>query len=123
VEGKETRRAGPALRAAACVALAFAGSVAVARIARRARPCQLGTPSLVECPDGPGLPSDQVAAVFALATALGRRYPRLVLPLYTGGGAVAAARVYVGVHYGTDVVAGAAIGRSVGKWAGPPPES
>jgi undecaprenyl-diphosphatase len=57
-----------------------------------------------------GFPSDHATAAFAIATALllrDRRWGGAVLALAT---VLAAGRVFLGVHYPTDVLAGAALG-------------
>jgi undecaprenyl-diphosphatase len=55
-------------------------------------------------------PSGHAATAFAGATALYRFLPRRAVPLYLLAAAVAWSRVYVGVHYLSDVLAGAALG-------------
>jgi undecaprenyl-diphosphatase len=55
-------------------------------------------------------PSGHAATAFAGATALSRFLPRRLLPLFALAAAIAWSRVYVGVHYVSDVVAGAALG-------------
>jgi undecaprenyl-diphosphatase len=109
LEASEARRplpAGPILRA---VGLSYGSSLVLARLIRRARPCH-DAAALIECPDGPGLPSDQTAAAFAAAHAIARRHSHLASPLYTAAAAIALARVYCGVHHLTDTIAGAAFG-------------
>jgi membrane-associated phospholipid phosphatase len=92
------------------VALSYGSSLLLARLIRRERPCQNGGGALIECPDGPGLPSDQTAAAFAAAHAISNRRPTLRGPLYATATAIALARVYCGVHHLSDTIAGAALG-------------
>jgi undecaprenyl-diphosphatase len=63
---------------------------------------------------GHSFPSNHAANNFALATFLGFCYPALSLPLLTVATLVAFSRVYVGVHYPADVIAGALMGMIFG---------
>jgi membrane-associated phospholipid phosphatase len=100
----------PSRHVVRAVALSYGSSLLLARLLRRDRPCHGDGEALIECPDGPGLPSDQTAAAFAAAGAISRRYPSLSAPLYAAATAIALARVYCGVHYLSDTAAGAAFG-------------
>ena len=62
----------------------------------------------------PSLPSGHATMAFSAATILGYRYPKLRIPLYVGAGLVGFSRIYLGRHYTSDVLAGAAIGTTVG---------
>ncbi len=66
--------------------------------------------ALVHVPHDGSFPSGHAATSFACATVLARAAPRLAVPLYVLAAAIAYSRVYVGVHYPFDVVAGAALG-------------
>jgi undecaprenyl-diphosphatase len=70
--------------------------------------------ALVARPHTHSFPSGHATTSFACATALALALPRLRMPLYVLAAAVAWSRVYVGVHYPLDVVAGAAVGVAVG---------
>ena len=62
----------------------------------------------------PAFPSGHTAYAFAGATLLGNRYPKLRIPLYIGAGLVGITRIYLGRHYASDVIAGAAVGTLTG---------
>ena len=65
-------------------------------------------------PTDPSFPSNSASVGFALATAVFLRRRRLGAGLYALAFLWAFARVYGGVHYPTDVLAGAAIGVACG---------
>lgn len=77
------------------------------QLVRRKRPLDniLGNPSM---------PSGHTSIAFSAATILGYRYPRWRIPLYIGAGLVGFSRVYLGRHYVSDVLVGAAIGTTMG---------
>jgi undecaprenyl-diphosphatase len=55
-------------------------------------------------------PSDHATAAFAIAGALSLRYRRWSVPLLGAAALLAFSRVLLGVHYPSDVIAGAALG-------------
>jgi membrane-associated phospholipid phosphatase len=59
-------------------------------------------------------PSGHTSTYCALATVYGAKYPKLIIPLAVLGAGVAYSRVYLGDHYPTDVLAGAALGVGIG---------
>ena len=75
----------------------------VKEIVRRKRPLddRLGNPAF---------PSGHTSYAFAAATVLSDRYPKLRIPLYIGAGLVGLSRIYLGRHYASDVIGGAAVG-------------
>ncbi len=77
------------------------------RVIRRKRP-------LDETLGNPSLPSGHATIAFSAATILGYRYPKWRIPLYIGAGLVGFSRIYLGRHYTSDVLAGAAIGTTMG---------
>jgi undecaprenyl-diphosphatase len=106
----ERRRAAFAAGAGAAVAVLIAGIVA--HLVGRPRPfvadqaVQLFTPHAAD----PGFPSDHATAAFAIATALFLRDRRLGIVALIAAAAVSVGRVAIGVHYPTDVLAGAVLG-------------
>ena len=94
-------------RAARAVLAALLANTAVKQVVRRPRPV-LGSelPPLAATVSGLSYPSAHAATSFAAAGAL----PLPSLPLYAAAGAMALTRPYLGVHYPSDVVAGAALG-------------
>jgi undecaprenyl-diphosphatase len=59
-------------------------------------------------------PSAHAANAFAVATFVSTFYRRTRVWLYVAAALIAYSRVYVGVHYPTDVLAGAALGLGIG---------
>ena len=77
------------------------------RLVRRKRP-------LDEMLGNPAMPSGHASIAFSAATILGYQYPKWRIPLYIGAGLVGFSRVYLGRHYVSDVLVGAAIGTTMG---------
>jgi undecaprenyl-diphosphatase len=65
---------------------------------------------LVPIPHDPSFPSGHSSTSFAAATMLSLAFPGFAPILLLLAAAVAYSRVYVGVHYPIDVIAGAALG-------------
>jgi undecaprenyl-diphosphatase len=87
--------------------------VIVKRTVRRARPsCDV---QALAPPDRWSFPSGHTAAAFALAIALFGVYPFLAPVAVLGAILIGYARMYLGVHYPVDVLAGGAIGLFVGS--------
>lgn len=73
-----------------------------------------GIEALVPTPDSASFPSGHAATAFAAAIAVGAFYPRLRWPLLGLAAVVGLSRIYLGVHYVLDVLAGAALGLALG---------
>lgn len=83
----------------------------------RARPCDaLGwcAPVWVRSPGGHSFPSGHAAGAFAFAAFLSTLAPRYSPLLFAFAIVVAASRSVLGVHYPSDVIAGALLGALVG---------
>jgi undecaprenyl-diphosphatase len=111
-----------ALCAAVSVGVAAGLVTIVKELVDRARPA-LADPSLtalVATPPSPSFPSGHTATAFAAAVAVGALHPRLRWPLVAVAALVGLSRIYLGVHYTLDVLAGAALGTAIGltvAWA------
>lgn len=72
---------------------------------------------------GRSFPSGHTSSAFALATSLSMEYRDwyIVLPAYLYASSVGYSRLYLGEHYPSDVLAGAAVGIGsafLGRWLG-----
>jgi membrane-associated phospholipid phosphatase len=98
------------------VLLASAASTLLKDAFDRSRP-PVADPSFeaaVSVPTSPSFPSGHATTAFAAAAALALMVPSLRRVAFLLAAAVALSRVYLGVHYVADVVAGAALGTAVG---------
>lgn len=82
-------------------------------IVRRPRPVLEGLPPLGGAPSSLSFPSAHATASFACATAMTRIAPEAAL-LFILAAAIAACRPYLGMHYPSDVLAGALLGTGLG---------
>lgn len=105
-----------ALCAATAAAAAESVTVVIKHLTERNRP-PLADPAvqaLVGLPDSTSFPSGHAATAFAAATAVGMLHPRLRLPLFALAATVALSRVYLGVHFWSDVLVGSVLGVILG---------
>ena len=104
-------------RATGTVAIAYAANTAIKLVVRRPRPRLRGLPPLTGTPTQLSFPSAHASTSFAGA----RAFAALGVPagpLWALAGALAASRVYLGVHYPSDIAAGALVGTLVARLRG-----
>jgi undecaprenyl-diphosphatase len=109
----DRRRRGRWLRATACVGSAYLLSTSIKMAIGRARPVVDDLPHLMATPTGLSFPSSHSTSSFAAVQAFGELMPRT--PLLGGAAAMALSRLYLGVHYPSDIAAGAALGTVIGR--------
>lgn len=82
----------------------------------RPRPCHIMTELnlLIPCGGGLSMPSSHAANALAQAAFFAIRVPAIKVHLYTFASLVAVSRVFVGVHYPGDIIAGCALGLIIG---------
>jgi undecaprenyl-diphosphatase len=86
------------------------------RMIGRKRPCALEPHCWATLlpPDQFSFPSGHTITAFAVAISLGAFYPMMLPGLLFCAASVAASRILLGMHFLTDVLAGAAIGTTLG---------
>jgi membrane-associated phospholipid phosphatase len=109
-------------RARHAVLVTYGVNTTIKFIVRRRRPSLPGLPPLTGTTTGLSFPSAHAATAFAGALA----YRRRGLPataLYALAGAMGASRVYLGVHYPSDILAGAVLGTALAAAISAPADS
>jgi membrane-associated phospholipid phosphatase len=101
------------LRGALIVASAYAANYAVKLVVRRARPQLPGLEPLTPTVSQLSFPSAHATTSFAAARAFSGVAPGALL--YGAAVAFAVSRPYLGVHYPSDVVAGAVLGTAIAE--------
>ena len=107
----QTKRNG--LYMAASTATTYLLNLAIKQLVRRPRPF-LTDPRLVPVyrPGAYSFPSGHTSSAFSAVTSLSRAYPKwyVIAPSYLWAAGVGYSRMYLGVHYPTDVTGGALLG-------------
>jgi membrane-associated phospholipid phosphatase len=113
----DARRRERWLRGTAAVAVAYLVNTAIKLAIRRPRPAFDDLPPLVTTPTQLSFPSAHAASSFAAAHAFAPLVGPFAAPLRALAATMAASRLYLGVHYPSDIVAGALLGTVVGGLA------
>jgi undecaprenyl-diphosphatase len=102
------------IRATAVVGCAYLTSSSIKWSIGRPRPVVEDLPHLMATPTGLSFPSSHSTSSFAAARAYTGLLP--AGPLYGAALTMALSRLYLGVHYPSDVAAGAALGTVLGSF-------
>jgi membrane-associated phospholipid phosphatase len=112
----DERRRSQWLRATKIVGAAYLTNIALKYVVRRKRPEVDGYPALTGTVTTLSFPSAHSTSAFAAARVFSSLLPPWATgPLYTVAAAMAISRVALGVHYPTDVIAGAVLGTAIGE--------
>ncbi|WP_354699529.1 hypothetical protein DSM112329_05246 [Paraconexibacter sp. AEG42_29] len=115
----DARRRDDWLRGLGGVATAYVANTALKQVFRRKRPVFDGLPALISTPTALSFPSAHASSSFAAAAVFAPLVGPAATPLRVTAGAMALSRVYLGVHYPVDILAGAALGTAVGTFFKP----
>jgi membrane-associated phospholipid phosphatase len=111
------KRAFPLVAVAATVSFFVASGInAVIKelVDRHRPPRSMDLDALVALPGSPSFPSGHAMSAFAVAAAIAVLAPRTRWAVLGVAAAIAFSRVYLGVHFWIDVLAGAALGIAIG---------
>ena len=115
---KGTRRAGISV-VIAYMAVYLLGQIILKQLISRPRPCQIDQAFalLVARPSSSSFPSTHSAWAFGAATAIFMRHRKLGAAAYAVAALIAFSRLYMFLHFPTDVLFGAAMGMALGVLA------
>lgn len=111
----DRHRRGRWVWAAIAVPLTLVMNFGVKVAVRRERPRLEGIPATGSVPASLSFPSAHASTSFAGAALIGTLVPPLRPALYAAAALMAFSRPYLGVHYPSDVIAGAAVGTVLGR--------
>ena len=111
---REPRRRARWLRGMRLTAISYGANQVIKVAVRRPRPELPGLPRLTTTGSNLSFPSAHATTSFAAARAYRGLAPAGAL--YGAAVALAVSRPYLGVHYPSDVLAGAVLGTAVGAW-------
>ena len=110
----DAERRGRWVRATGTVGAAYLISTSIKLAVGRKRPVVEDLPHLMATPTGLSFPSSHATSSFAAARAFGALVPGA--PLQIAAFAMGLSRLYLGVHYPSDVLAGGALGTLLGSF-------
>lgn len=112
---RRTRATGVMLAVALFLVLLI-GEIGIKNIVCRVRPCNIdqSIALAVKAPSAYSFPSGHTSVVFATATVLTAFDKRIGIPVYVLAAVVGLSRMYLFVHYPTDVLCGAVFGTICG---------
>ncbi|MBQ7976220.1 MAG: phosphatase PAP2 family protein [Clostridia bacterium] len=111
---RKTRNVGICL-AIALVITHISGTVILKNIFARTRPfIEANVPIIINPPSGYSFPSGHTSSSFAAATVLSGFYKKYAAVFYAVATLIAISRVYLYVHYPSDILGGAVLGIAVG---------
>ena len=115
---KGTRKAGISVLIA-YLAVYLLGQIILKQLISRPRPCQIDQAFalLVARPSSSSFPSTHSAWAFGAATAIFMRHRKLGAAAYAVAALIAFSRLYMFLHFPTDVLFGAAMGMALGVLA------
>lgn len=107
---KKTRKAGICL-GVSLIVTAILGNVVLKNIFARTRPfIEANYPIIINAPGGFSFPSGHTSSSFAAATAIALYFKKWSVPSFVLASLIALSRVYLYVHYPSDIIAGAILG-------------
>ena len=115
---KKTRKAGISVLIA-YLAVYLLGQIVLKHLVSRPRPCQIDQAfaMLVARPSSSSFPSTHSAWAFGAATAIFMRHRKLGAAVYAVAALIAFSRMYMFLHFPTDVLFGTALGIALGVLA------